>query len=362
MKKIFLLLLFYCVSFSVKAQYLDVEKIEKPRESRSVLFQASQSDSMPESIDKLAVKKAESPKVTPKKSTPVPALSFFKPGDLKIMAVVNGDAISSADVDSYAKLFVMNTGVPLNNKTKPMILNKVLRTAIDDKIKAQEIEKNQLTLSSKDMSAALSHYEASRKIGRGQLEKVLKNKGINPEVFKNQLQTEILWARLIRRQVMSDSFVTQREIEDAINRSQEDMKTPKYKVSEIVIPVAKGKDIDILVDNIRRDGMFNMYAAQFSNSPSSANGGDLGWIKEGQLAKPLEDKVKNMRVGQVSQPIKHENNYYILRLDDKFIPSAKRHEISYDDMKNVLETERLEGYSAKYLQNLRQKSVIEFKG
>ncbi|MBR1605664.1 MAG: peptidylprolyl isomerase [Alphaproteobacteria bacterium] len=362
MKKIFLLLFLGCVSFSVRAQYLDVEKIEKPRESRSVLFQASQSDSLPEATDKLAVKKVEKPRVTPKKNTPVPVTSFFKPGDTKIMAVVNGEAISSADVDSYGKLFLMNTGVPLNNKTKPMILNKVLRTAIDDKIKAQEVEKNQLTLSSKDMSAALSHYETSRKIGRGQLEKVLKNKGINPEIFKNQLQTEILWARLIRRKMMMDSSITQREVEDAINRSQEDMKTPKYKVSEIVIPVAKGKDIDILVDNIRRDGLFNMYAAQFSQSPSSANGGDLGWIKEGQLAKPLENKIKNMRIGQVSQPVKYENNYYILRLDDKFVPAAKPKQISYDDMKNVLETERLEGYSAKYLQNLRQKSVIEFKG
>lgn len=367
MRKVFLFLLFCSISFVAKAQYLDVEKIEKPNESRSVLFQASQSDHAPESIDKLAVQNNEKPKIAPKKAipsknAPVSSVSFFKPGDLRIMAIVNGDALSSADIDSYAKLFVMNTGVPLNNKTKPMILNKVLRTAIDDKIRAQEIEKNQLTLSDKDMNTALLHYETTRKIGKGKLESVLKSKGINPEIFKNQLRTEILWARLIRRQVVNDSFVTQREVEDAINRSQEDMKTPKYKVSEIVIPVAKGKDIDVLVDNIRRDGLFNMYAAQFSQSPSSANGGDLGWIKDGQLAKPLEDKVKNMRVGQVSQPIKYENDYYILRLDDKFVPSAKQQKISYDDMKNVLETERLEGYSAKYLQNLRQKSVIEFKG
>ena len=34
---------------------------------------------------------------------------------------------------------------------------------------------------------------------------------------------------------------------------------------------------------------------------------------------------------------------------------------TFDDMKNVLETEKLESFSSKYLQNLRQKSIIEFK-
>ena len=175
------------------------------------------------------------------------------------------------------------------------------------------------------------------------------------------MKTEILWARLMRRKVLADSYITQREIEDAIMRSKEDMKSPKYNVSEIVIPVKNAKNIDVLVDNIRRDGIFNMYAAQFSQSPSSANGGSLGWLKEGQLPSPLEAKVKKMKVGQVSAPIKYENNYYILKLDDKFIPNGKAKEISYDDMKNVLETERLESFSSKYLQNLRQKSIIEFK-
>jgi parvulin-like peptidyl-prolyl isomerase len=176
------------------------------------------------------------------------------------------------------------------------------------------------------------------------------------------MKTEILWARLVRRKMASDSFITQREVEDAIARSKEDMKSPKYMVSEIVIPSGKAKNLDVLVDNIRRDGMFNMYAAQFSMAPSSANGGSLGWVKEGQLAKPLEDKIKRMKIGQVSQPVKHDGSYYILRLDNKFVPNGKQQDISFDDMKNVLETERLEGFASKYMQNLRQKSVIEFKG
>lgn len=343
--------------FPVRAQFLDVDRIERPKESRSIMFQDQQPQPAPQEEQPKQVKRS-----APKKNAQVTNVSFFKPGDAKIMAVVNGDAISSADIESYAKIFIMNTGVPLNNKTKPMIINKVLRTAIDERIKKQEAEKNQLSVSDKELSAALTHYEKSRKMATGSLNKVFKQRGINPEVFKEQLRTEILWARLVKRKMSAESYITQREVEEAIARSKEDMKSPKYMVSEIVIPAAKAKNINVLVDNIRRDKLFSMYAAQFSQSPSAANGGSLGWLKEGQLPKVLENKVKTMKVGQVSQPVKYENNFYILRLDDKFVPDKKMPEISFADMRNVLETERLEGYSAKYLQNLRQKSVIEFKG
>lgn len=345
------------MSFSVQAQFLDVNKIGVSQDSRSVMFQEPQ---------KTVAKKVQQPqkkaKVVPKKDAQVTNVSFFKPGDAKIMAIVNGEAISSSDIESYAKLFMLNTGVPLNNKTKPMIINKVLQTAIDEKIKKQEAEKNQITVSDKDLVGAMNHYENVRKMPKGSLQKLLKQKGINEAVFKQQIKTEILWARLVRRKMAAESYVTQREVEDAIKRSQEDMSSPKYRVSEIVIPAKKAENIEILVENIRRDKVFNMYAAQFSQSPSASTGGNLGWLKEGQLPQPLEAKIKKMQVGQVSEPIKYDDNFYILKLDDKFIPGKEPQKISFDEMKSALETERLEGFSAKYLQNLRQKSIIEFKG
>lgn len=359
------LLLFFVSCLFVSpawAQFVDVDKIGAQTSSHSIMFHPEVAK---EKVMASTQKSKEQPKkrgtIAPKKNVQPTGVSLFKPGDAKIMAVVNGDAISSADVESYARLFMFNTGVPLNNKTKPMIINKVLRSAIDEKIKRQEVEKNQMTLSDKDLTTAIAQYEKSRHLPYGGLNKELRKRNINPEIFKQQMKTEILWARLIRRKVLLESNITQREVEDAIMRSKEDMKSPKYNVSEIVIPVKKAKNIDVLVDNIRRDGIFNMYAAQFSQSPSSANGGSLGWLKEGQLPAPLEAKIKKMKVGQVSAPVKYEDNYYILKLDDKFTPTGKEKEITLDDMKNVLETERYESLSAKYLQNLRQKSIIEFK-
>ena len=249
MRKLFLVGAMMLISSSLQAQFLDVNKISRPQGSHSMMFDAVEEATTP----KIQHAEPQQKVAAPKRNAQVTNVSFFKPGDAKIMAVVNGDAVSSSDIESYARLFMLNTGVPLNNKTKPMIINKVLQTAIDEKIKNQEIAKNQLTLSPADLNRAIDQYEAGRKLGHGKLMALLKQKGINPEIFKQQLKTEILWARLVRRKMMSDFNVTQREVEDAISRSQEDMSSPKYMVSEIVIPVSKGKNLNILVDNIRRD-------------------------------------------------------------------------------------------------------------
>ena len=188
MRRVVCLISTVLMSFSVQAQFLDVNKIGASQDSRSVMFQEPQ-----KTVDKPIQQSQKKSKVVPKKNAQVTNISFFKPGDAKIMAIVNGEAISSSDIESYAKLFMLNTGVPLNNKTKPMIINKVLQTAIDEKIKKQEAEKNQITVSDKDLIGAMNHYENVRKMPKGSLQKLFKQKGINEAVFKQQLKTEILW-------------------------------------------------------------------------------------------------------------------------------------------------------------------------
>lgn len=355
MNKIFAAVCGLClVSSQASAQFLDVNRIGQPKASRSIMFQ--------EPVNEPAAEQPAPEKPKRKKTAPA-VTSLFKKGDVKIVAVVNGEAVSSDDIENYGKLFLLNTGVPLNVQTKPMILNKVTQTVIDEKLKTQEAEKNGITVSDKDLKLAMDSYESARKLKKGELNRVFKQKGISLDTLKSQLRTEILWARLVRRKMMSESHITQREIEDAIKRSNNDMSSPKYMVSEIVIPQKGAKNINTLVENIRRDGLFNMYAAQFSKSPSASRGGNLGWLKEGQLPAVLENKVKRMKDGQVSEPIKYGENYYILKLDQSFDPKRdKPAKITYDEMKNVLEAERFEGYASKYMQNLRQKSVIELKG
>ncbi len=59
-------------------------------------------------------------------------------------------------------------------------------------------------------------------------------------------------------------------------------------------------------------------ARQFSQSPTAAAGGDLGWVYEGQLPGELDNALQPMEVGQVSTaPIRSTGGYYILGLRER---------------------------------------------
>ena len=58
---------------------------------------------------------------------------------LKIFAEVNGEIITSRDMQDRVNAFVATTQIPVNNQTKDMIIGKVLQSAVDEKIKLQEL-------------------------------------------------------------------------------------------------------------------------------------------------------------------------------------------------------------------------------
>src|SRR3546814_20016007 len=72
-----------------------------------------------------------------------------------------------------------------------------------------------------------------------------------------------------------------------------------------------------LAEQARAGATFGALAQQFSQSPSAANGGELGRVQEGQLDPRLEGALANMQPGQISEPIAVENGCYILRLNDR---------------------------------------------
>jgi peptidyl-prolyl cis-trans isomerase SurA len=59
---------------------------------------------------------------------------------------------------------------------------------------------------------------------------------------------------------------------------------------------------------------FPTIARQFSQNPTAAQGGDIGVIVDGQLPKELNDALKIMTTGMVTNPIKSAGGYYILYL------------------------------------------------
>jgi len=290
------------------------------------------------------------------------AFTVCRAETLKIIALVNGEIISSEDMQNRINAFLLNTNIPFNAQTKNMITQRVLNAAIDEKIKLQEAAKNDIEIKPEEVEASLRQFEKTHKIPTGQLNNILKQANVSKETFAEQIKSDLAWLRLIRKKSAFEGTPTQKEIEKALSEAKQDLTTPKHLVSEIFIKKENAKNLNELVYNLRNDNRFELYAMQFSDSPSAANGGNLGWINQGKLPFALETALKKMKEGSVSDPIMVGEGYYILKLQKIFDPKKDKPEIPDEKtIKVFLENQKMETISKKLLQNLRQHAVIEIR-
>lgn len=296
-----------------------------------------------------------------------PARPMFRPYNLfgtgyKIAATINGEMVSNKDLQERANLFALTTGIQINNKNRNMVANKVLQNTIDEKVKIQEAAKQNIHVSDEEIKEAYRNFERSNGIPAGKFQSVLKQYQVSPKVFMTQIKANLLWNKLIGRRVGQNVDVSVKEIEDEYAHIRKDMDTPKYMVSEIVIKKKDAEHINELVEILRNDKRFELYAAQFSQSASAPSGGKLGWVAPGQLAAPLDSAIRRLRTGQVSNAIPYRSDYYIFKMDKIYDPHKNKQEMpDEEEVRNFIKNRKLDELANKYIRDLRNRAVVEKK-
>lgn len=83
------------------------------------------------------------------------------------------------------------------------------------------------------------------------------------------------------------------------------------------ILVDSKKEADLIKSKIDTGECFETLAKQYSKCPSGEEGGDLGYFERGQMLKEFEDAAFNLPVGKVSDPVKTQFGWHIIKVYDK---------------------------------------------
>lgn len=72
-----------------------------------------------------------------------------------------------------------------------------------------------------------------------------------------------------------------------------------------------------LYQEIRTGARFEELARRHSTCPSKSSGGDLGWFGPGKMVKAFEDAVKKHGIGTVTEPVRTQFGYHVIKVTGK---------------------------------------------
>ncbi|HEX7774892.1 MAG TPA: peptidylprolyl isomerase [Parvibaculum sp.] len=241
-----------------------------------------------------------------------------------IAAVVNDKIISRYDLEQRVKLIMATSGIPNTPENVSRIEPQVLRALVDEALEMQEAKRLDVKVEQSDINKELDSIAKRANMSPAEIDAYLKHNGVSKSSLVDQIQADIAWNKVIGQQFGALISVGEDEIDDVLKRLKEESDQPRYLVSEILLTFDNPSQeqemmggAQRLADQIRQGAPFASVARQFSQSPSSANGGDIGWVHASQLPEEIAPTVEKMDIGAVSDPIKTLNGVYIVQLRNK---------------------------------------------
>lgn len=175
-------------------------------------------------------------------------------------------------------------------------------------------------------------YPVTDKEVDAELAKLKEQYGDQFQMFlaSNGIQDESAFKDTLRLQLIQDKALSSyiKIPESELKKKYDEMK-PELKASHILIKDEKtAKDV---LQKVKAGEDFAKLAEEYSEDPgSAANGGDLGYFGPGVMTKPFEEAAYSLKVGEISDLVKSEFGYHIIKLTD--IKEVK----PYDEMKDEI--------------------------
>ena len=242
----------------------------------------------------------------------------------RIAALVNDDVISGFDLERRVELVISTTRLQDDPETRRRLRRDVLRGLIDEKLQLQEAARNNISVTDEEISRALDVIARQNNVPEDRMDEFLRANGVPKAALEQQLRAELAWGKLVRRRLRSSVVVSQEEIDEALERMRQNADDGEARLSEIFLPVDSPeveaetqRAAERLVQQIRDGAPFAAVARQFSRGTTAASGGQIGWIRSGQLAPELEQVVERLQPGQVADPVRAAGGFYILQLHER---------------------------------------------
>ena len=242
-----------------------------------------------------------------------------------IVALVDEDVILRSELDIAVAGIVDR--VRASGETMPpmhLIEKQVLERLIIRELQIQRALQTGIRVSDADIDQALTTLAGQNNMTVQQLRQVIEADGEDFAEFRRNVGEEIMTERLRQRIVSSMDPITDTEID--ILLASEDLSGGEYNVSHILVALPEGSTpqqiaaVQAKADDIHQrlvDGLdFASAAISYSDGQEALEGGLVGWRDLNSVPAFFADAVRNLKPGQITEPIRSPAGFHIIRVND----------------------------------------------
>ncbi|WP_077317863.1 peptidylprolyl isomerase [Virgibacillus proomii] len=167
-------------------------------------------------------------------------------------------------------------------------------------------------------------------------------------VIQQQFGSEDAMRNIIKISLLQEEAISEDvKIKEDEIKELYDRKNTEIKAQHILVEdEKKAKEVKKKLDD---GGDFNKLAKEYSTDGSAEKGGDLGFFSAGQMVPEFEDAAYSMKKGEVSDPVKSQHGYHIIKVNDKREKKEKlgKYEDVKEDLRRELLTQKMDPVKAQ---------------
>ncbi|OGX10488.1 MAG: hypothetical protein A3K11_06355, partial [Nitrospirae bacterium RIFCSPLOWO2_12_FULL_63_8] len=275
----------------------------------------------------------------------------------RIVAVVNTEIIALSELEEEVAEITLEAhkrfrGAELDQRLRQidfMGLNRM----IERKLQLQIAKRRGIKISDEEVKDAVARL---RRTGEAPNENDPRELGL----IRDQLTT----MRLVNQQVRSGLLASDEEVLRFYQQHKDRfMLPPEVRISQILIALNPGSELLAVREKaqqvfalLKKGERFEELAARYSDGPEGRRGGDLGYIRPGDMLPQIQKAIEQMAPGSVTEPLASPVGMHIIRVDDRKPPQFRPYEEVKENIRNVVLQLKTEEAYLEWIKEQKDKS------
>ncbi len=288
----------------------------------------------------------------------------------KILAVVNGEAITEIDIDEilapiYQQYNNTYSGKELEAKLA-VARADTLDQLIGDKLILQEAKKKELTIDPNEIDNLISELKAKFKTLE-EFDSILKEQNVSLIDLRKRYEEQLLIKKAVGREVIGKIVVSPAAISEFYEKHKSDFTIPKHvRLRNIFLGVNSNEEeieqkANTIYEQLQKGTEFIELVEKYSEAPNVVDSGDMGYIKRGSFREEIEEIVFKLEVGDITKPLKTSTGFYLFKVIGKKEASVPPLETVQEQIHNQLFGEEVEKELKIWVNKLKESALIEVK-